>query len=196
MQTIDAINDMLAFIGEAALDPTDPDYNAHPLYESALRVLTTAGSQVQAKGWWFNMRRAVLTPVLGTITIASDVLAVEVLDVYGDSHDYTIRNGKLFDLTDNTDGIAQPVTVNMRSLIAFDQLPETAARYVAARATTRFVRTYDGDARKIADAKDEELLAFIAFNADHIRNARVNLYQDASTVRALARSWFGRYQPR
>jgi hypothetical protein len=196
MLVIDAINDMLAYLGESPLDPSDPDYTEHPMYASALRVLNTTNTAVQSKGWWFNTYRAVLTPVANAISISSSILSIEVLNTLGDLRDYTIRNGALFNLTDNTAVLTDPVTAYIRTLIPFEQLPATAAAYIAARAASRFVKTFDGDRGKLADAEKEEGLSYIPFNADHIRNARVNLYQTASVGPILANNWYSRYRQR
>jgi hypothetical protein len=196
MLVIDALNDMLSAIGESPLDPTDPDYTSHPLYESALRVLNKANALVQSKGWWFNTYKATLTPVANAIALSSSILSIEVLNTYGDMRDYTIRSGALFDLTNNTATITSPITAYIRLLVPFESLPATAAEYVAARATTRFVKVYDGDGAKERGVKDEEALAYLALNADHIRNARVNLYQTASVGPILANNWYSRYRQR
>jgi hypothetical protein len=196
MTLIDAINDMLGYMGESPLDPTDADYTAHPLYESALRILNTTNEAVQSKGWWFNTTRRTLTPVSSAIAVPAGTLSLNVLAVYGDTHDYTIRAGALFDMTNNTAVITKPVTAVVRTLVAFTDLPETAAKFIAAKAATRFVKTYDGDGPKLASVRDDEQQAYIPFHADHIRNARVNLYQTASMSPILANNWYQRYRIR
>lgn len=196
MLIIDAINDMIGYVGESPLDPTDPDYAQHSLFESALRILNAASKSVQSKGWWFNTYQTTLTPVAGVITLASTILSVEVLRIRGDNHDYTVRDGVLFDLTDNTATLTRAVTANVRHLVPFEDLPETAAQFIAARAATRFVRAYDGDASKIASTATEEALAYIPFNGDQIRNAHVNLYATNSMGPILANNWYSRYRLR
>lgn len=54
MTEIDAINDIIGAAGESPIDPTDPDYQSHPLYQQALRVLNSVHTREWARGWWFN----------------------------------------------------------------------------------------------------------------------------------------------
>jgi hypothetical protein len=193
MLVIDAINDMIGYIGESPIDAADPDYTSHPLYESALRILNTTNEAVQSRGWWFNMVTRVLTPVTNAIALTSDVLTVTVVD---DPRDFTIRASALFDMTNNTAVISTPLTAVVASLIAFPSLPITAAEYIKMLAAERFVKAYDGDAAKIASVKDDAAKAYIAFNTDNIRNSRVNLYLTRSMGPVLANNWYTRYRQR
>lgn len=194
MQTIDAINEMLAYVGESPLDSTDPDYTEHPLYESALRILTSTSRLVQSKGWWFNTRRVTLTPVSNAITIPTTYLSVAVENIYG--VEYAIRSGALYDLTNDTAVISQALLAVVRDFLNFEDLPETAAWYVTQAASVRFVQTYDGDRSKLAEAKENRTMAYALFNADHIRNAKVNLFATRSLGPVLANAWYTRYIPR
>jgi hypothetical protein len=190
MLVIDAINDMLAYIGETPLDAADPDYTAHPLYESALRVLNSSSRKVQARGWWFNHRRVDLTPVADAIAIPTGFLAVTVLN---ERDEYAVRGGMLYNLTQGTSTITAPIRVELREMIAFADLPETAAGYIAAHAASRFVRTYDGDPHKQREVEEDEAVAYALFNAEHIRNSKVNLFRLPNTASHLATSWYQRY---
>lgn len=193
MLTLDAINTMIAPLGETAIDATDPDYTLHPLYESALRILNTTNRAVQSQGWWFNSYTTTLAPVAGAVALDASILTVTVLS---DSHDYTIRDSALFDLTDNTATISRSLRALVRSLVPFESLPDTAATYIALKAAERFVKAYDGDRGKLADVKEDAKEAYIPFNSDHIRNSRVNLYHTASMGPTLANNWYTRYRQR
>ena len=195
MQTIDAINEMIGYIGESPIDSTDNDYTSHPLYESALRILTSTNRAVQSRGWWFNTREVTLTPTANAIAIDPDVyLSVSMKDIYADR--YTVRNEALYDLTNGTATISDTLEATVRELVAFEDLPETAAQYVMAEAATRFVKTYDGDAAKLREVKEDAAKAFVFFHADHIRNSKVNVFHLPKTQYALATSWYSRYRQR
>lgn len=196
MLTIDAINEMIGWVGESPIDPTDPDYASHPLYESALRILNASSKLVQTRGWWFNTFQIELTPTSNAITIGSTYLTVEIVPRRGNYHEYTIRDGALFDLTDNTATISETLTANVRLNVPFEDLPESAAQFITATASVRFIRTYDGDRSKIEEVKEDAKMTFIPFHADHIRNVRVNLYAIPNTARVLANNWYSRYRPR
>lgn len=192
MQTIDAINDMLSYIGESPLDPTDTDYQSHPLYESANRILERVSRLYQSRGWWFNRAKTTLTPVANAIAMPAGTLTFQPLLTYG--VDYAIRDDALYNMTDDTATISVPVTGYLTKLIDFEQLPESAAAYVTALASVRFVKTYDGDAAKEREAKEDRDAAYMLMNADHIRNSKVNVFDTASMGPVLANTWYIRYQ--
>lgn len=195
MTEIDAINDMLAYVGEAAIDDTDPDYTSHPLYESALRILTSTNRAVQAKGWWFNTRERTLpSTVDDTITVLPRYLSVAVKRIYG--AEYTVRAGLMYDLTNGTSEIGHDLDVVIRELVDFDEIPETAAEFIKESAALRFVQTYDGDRSKLAEVKENRKEAYVIFNADHIRNVGVNLFQTNSLGPIIANNWHTRYRQR
>lgn len=193
MTELDAINDMIAYLGESPIDAGDSDYASHPLYESALRILNGANKTVQSRGWWFNSVRRTLTPSADAIAFADDVLTVIVLN---DPRDFTIRDGALYDLTNDTATISTTLTALVRVLVPFTDLPPTAADYIVAHAALRFVTTYDGDRGKVADVTQDMATHYLAFNTDNIRNSRVNLYQTASMGPVLANNWHSRYRIR
>lgn len=191
MLTIDAINEMIGYVGESPVDSADPDYTSHPLYESALRILTATGRTIQSKGWWFNTRPTTLTPVSGTVTIPATTIAVAVQPLYREQ--YTIRDGKLYDLTNGSFTIATPLKAAIRELVPFEDLPESAADYIKEQAAVRFVQTYDGDRSKLAEVKENAKLAYIVFNTEHIRNLKVNLFNTQSMGPVLSNVWYTRY---
>lgn len=194
MQTIDAINEMIGYVGESPIDPADTDYTQHPLYESALRILTSTSRMVQAKGWWFNTRETTLTPASNAIAIPDSYLSVAIKDLYRE--EYAVRSGALFDLTNDTATITSKLEAVVRELLVFEDLPETAAQYIKEAASVRFVQTYDGDRSKLGEVKENRASAYIVFNTDHIRNARVNLFQTRSMGPVMANTWYTRYLPR
>lgn len=194
MQTIDAINEMIGYVGESPIDGTDADYARHPMYESALRILTSTSRAIQAKGWWFNTRERTLTPVANAIAIADTILSVAVKRLY--RAEYAVRSGAMYDLTNGTAVISSPLDVVVRELLDFADLPETAASYVMEAAAVRFVQTYDGDRSKLAEVKENAKAAYVVMHADHIRNAAVNLFTTDSMGPVLANNWYGRYRTR
>lgn len=195
MQIIDAINTMIGYIGEAPLDADDPDYTLHPLYESALRLLNSTSRTVQSRGWWFNERTTTLTPVSDTIAVDPDaILAVAVTRGYG--IDYTVRGGALYDMTNGTAVISTPLRAVIREYLDFTDLPESAAEFIKEEASVRFIQTYDGDRSKLHEAKENRTMAYALFNAEHIKQSKVNLFQTQSMGPVIANTWHTRYRLR
>lgn len=174
---LDAVNDIISSVGESPLAVLD---NSHPLEQSALAVLNRINKRVQSKGYWFNTASAVDLPLdlNSKVPVAANLLSVETTDR---ASGVVVRGGFLYNLIDATDVFTDPVRCNVRVLIDFEDLPETAAQYIQAEAVLQFFKNYDGDGTKIQALAGDVTITKIAFSADHIRNSDVNLYASGET---------------
>lgn len=174
---LDAVNDIISSVGESPLENLD---NSHPLEQSALAVLNRISKRVQAKGYWFNTANDVDLPLDGSSKVPVDpaFLSVETKDR---ASGIVVRGGFLYNLTDATDVFTDPVRCNIRVLVPFEDLPETAAQYIQAEAVLQFFKNYDGDGTKIQALAADVTITKIAFSADHIRNSDVNMYTSGET---------------
>lgn len=188
---LDAVNDIISSVGESPLENLD---NSHPLEQSALAVLNRISKRVQSKGYWFNTASDIELPldVGNKIPVAANFISVETVD--RDSG-IVVRGGFLYSLTDDTDVFTDPVRCNVRVLIDFEDLPETAAQYIQAEAVLQFFKNYDGDGTKIQALAADVQVTRIAFSADHVRNSDVNLYTSGRTGYNLTQVRGYRYRP-
>jgi hypothetical protein len=156
IDTLSIVNDMLATLGEAPINDIDA---AHPLVPRAVSTLDTVNYAVQSDSWWFNTEQVTLTPQVGTneILLPSDCLSVDAVDR---TPRVTFRNGRLY----NSDTASYTFTKSVPS----------ARAYIGARAVQKFQTNIDGDSTKMRELKADTAMAYIVFNAEHIRNSQVN----------------------
>lgn len=192
MTELDAVNDLLATVGEFPVaSVSDPN----PLVGSARRILAQTLTREQSRGWWFNRRK--LTLEAGTnltyplrVELPATVLSV---DPYWRHKDYVQRGTFLYDRTEGTYDIGESVECDVIEELTIDQLPASAAAYFVSLACVRFSKAYDGDASKLRSLETEVQLARVPFHAEHVRNSDVNLYESGSTGRALMLAYGHRY---
>lgn len=192
MTELDAVNDILATVGEFPVDSlSDPN----PLCASAQRILAQTLTREQARGWWFNRRKMTLeagtTPTYPLrVELPTTALSVDPMWRH---KDYVQRGTFLYDRTLGTYDIGESVECDVIEELPIDQLPVSASTYFTALACVRFSKAYDGDASKLRSLETEVQLARVPFHAEHIRNSDVNLYQSGSTGRALMLAYGQRY---
>ena len=138
---LDMINTCLLAIGETPfVEGTDP--NALPLGtdgETARRIVQDTMIEVQARGWYFNTDyNFVLTPDINNyITMPPNTLRVD----FGNSstpNRFVMRNGKIYDVANQTYKIYQQVEADIIWLLDYQDLPPEAYEYISLRAARKF----------------------------------------------------------
>jgi hypothetical protein len=180
---LDVINDMLASLGEVPLNSLDED---HPLVAAGKTQLDISSAREQAKGWWFNKEIITLQPDVTTneILVPGDCLSVDPLD----PNRHLIQRGRrLYDPSMGSYKFNSGTSIQCRLVrfIPFEDLPPTAAVYIGQSAVLMFQKAYDADPQKTANLKQDLREAYVAFNAEHIRNMQVNLLGRPSTAALL-----------
>lgn len=133
---LDALNAMLAGIGEAPVntlrDPLTGDVAL------AMNTLNEVSRKVQAQGWVCNTARNLTLPVdsRGEIPVPTNA----VRPVFDDpaASFVSIRQGKLFDLVNQTFRFEGPVTLNLITVLEFSDLTESLRLYIAIKAARIF----------------------------------------------------------
>lgn len=134
-KTLDAINDMLATIGEAPVNTLDNSENVDVAL--ALRVLDKVNKQVQSQGWSFNTNTsATLSPDVKTNKIKwqDDILYI----VGTDGTKYVQKGDYVYDFDNQTATFDNPIDVELIRLVDFDYMPVPARDYIVAKASRIF----------------------------------------------------------
>lgn len=134
-KTLDAINDMLATIGEAPVNTLENSENVDVAL--AIRVLDKVNRQVQSQGWSFNTNtEATLTPDVNTHKIRwqEDLLYL----VGTDGTKYIQKGEYVFDFDNQTNTFTNPIDVEWIRLVDFDYLPVPLRDYIVAKASRIF----------------------------------------------------------
>ena len=142
-KALDAINDMLAAVGEAPVNTLEDSQNVD--VENAIRVLEKINRQVQSKGWSFNhvdeakLNRDVTT---NKIKWQDDILYI----VGTDGTKYVQRGEYVYDFDNQKDTFDSDIEVELIRLVDFDYMPIVARDYIVAKAARIFQsQTLDDD---------------------------------------------------
>lgn len=134
-KALDAINDMLAAIGEAPVNSLDNSQNVDVI--NAIRVLDKVNRQVQSKGWSFNhVESTNLNPGTLTKKIAwqDDILYL----VGTDGTKYIQKGDYVYDFDNQTDTFDSSIEVEMIRLVDFEYMPIPVRDYITAKAARIF----------------------------------------------------------
>lgn len=142
-KAIDAINDMLAAVGEAPVNTIEDSQNVD--VENAIRVLEKVNRQVQSKGWSFNhVNEEKLNRNLTTNKIKwqDDILYI----VGTDGTKYVHRGEYVYDFDNQKDTFTSDIEVELIRLVDFEYMPNVARDYIVAKAARIFQsQTLDDD---------------------------------------------------
>ena len=120
-------------------------------------ILRQENRAVQSEGWQFNSDVGLrLSPdTEGEIKLPLDTLKVDVTD--SPEPDVTFRAGKLYNRRKATYQFDQPMTLDVITLIPFNDLPTAAQDYVRCRAGRKFLNRVIGTSDSLSySAKDEK----------------------------------------
>jgi len=151
MTELEAVNVLLTTIGEAPVNTLTG--NQVTDVTIARQVLNEVSREVQSQGWYFNTENGVkLTPDNNKhILPPADTARI-------DSKDYNIviREDKLFDLDAFTYEFGGSIKVNIVYYQDFTVLPDSAKRYIAARAARIYAdRLLNSETIHAMTSKDE-----------------------------------------
>lgn len=142
-KALDAVNDMLAAVGEAPVNTLE--YSQNVDVENAIRVLERVNRQVQSKGWSFNHVNATklnVDVITKHIKWQDDLLYI----VGTDGTKYVHRGDFVYDFDRQTDIFDSDIEVEIIRLVDFDYMPSVARDYIVAKAARIFqTQTLDDD---------------------------------------------------
>lgn len=138
---LEAVNDILAAIGESPVSTLEGDANTDVV--SARRILHKINRREQSKGWTFNIdEEASLSPDTFSKLIPFMPNYLRVVSAGGTP--YINRGGYVYDRTARTDRFESPITVQLVSLMEFNEMPEVFKAYIVAKAAKEFNISFFG----------------------------------------------------
>ena len=170
---LECINIMLAAIGEAPINTLTGTLPVDAV--TAQRTLAEINKDVQNEGWSFNQEFNVKLTRDGTnqIALGTDMLKVDANVFDHPTIDVIQRGLKMYDRKNNTYVFDTDLTCNVTYFRNFDEIPESARRYINIRAARVFVdRLVGDDGLRTYTAQDEararaNLMENDMDNADH-----------------------------
>jgi len=129
---LEAVNTILDAVLETQVNTITAGNDA--VVKSAIGYLNEASRSLQQKGWVFNtIKEYKLTPDASKFIHIPD--SISQVTLAGSS--VSIRQRKLFNLTDNTFEFSGVQTVSVVQRLSFDDLPDAARHYVTIKAAAR-----------------------------------------------------------
>ena len=170
---LECINIMLAAIGEAPINTLTGTLPVDAV--TAQKTLAEINKDVQNEGWSFNQEFNVkLTrDANNQIALGTDMLKVDANVFDHPTIDVIQRGLKMYDRKNNTYVFDTDLTCNVTYFRNFDEIPESARRYINIRAARVFVdRLVGDDGLRTYTAQDEararaNLMENDMDNADH-----------------------------
>ena len=170
---LECINIMLAAIGEAPINTLTGTLPVDAV--TAQKTLNEINKAVQNEGWSFNQEFNVKLTRDGTnqIALGTDMLKVDANVFDHPTIDVIQRGLKMYDRKNNTYVFDTDLTCNITYFRNFDEIPESARRYINIRAARVFVdRLVGDDGLRTYTAQDEararaNLMENDMDNADH-----------------------------
>ena len=192
---LEAVNIMLSAIGEApvsSLDNTSLEDVA-----VAVNILNETVVDVQSSGYHFNRdyNVALLPDTDGQINVGANVVSVDA-SPYGATQevDVVLRGSKLYDRENQTFVFSETVYADLITILSWDDLPQTARRYITVKAARRYqARVFGSDTLNGFTAQDEAD-ALVAMQQDDSRISDTNfLNSNWDVYRVLSRNGRRRY---
>ena len=170
---LECINIMLAAIGEAPINTLTGTLPVDAV--TAQKTLAEINKDVQNEGWSFNQEFNVVLTRDGSnqIALGTDILKVDANVFDHPTIDVIQRGLKMYDRKNNTYVFDTDLTCNVTYFRNFDEIPESARRYINIRAARVFVdRLVGDDGLRTYTAQDEararaNLMENDMDNADH-----------------------------
>ena len=172
---LEAVNAMLTNIGgtpvNSLLDDKDEDVSV------AVQVLNEVSREIQSQGWHFNkFFDYPLSPDQdGEIALPGNALSIDLHPGKYPHKDVIERARKLFDKVTNSFEFDTSLDVEIVFFYDFEELPETARRYITLRASrifeNRTTKSVEGD----SFATRDEILAKARFKRDQALNKDTNI---------------------
>ncbi|UCR91170.1 putative tail tubular protein A [Ralstonia phage RpT1] len=139
---LDAVNAIIGSIGEGVVNTLEGDANVDVL--NARRLLAVVSTEVQDKGWTFNVDEAFeLVPDTFSNKIVWLPTYLRVLTTGGTP--YVNRGGFVYDRLGRTDQFPGRITVTMTEQVPFEELPLCFRQYITYIAADRFNSQFYGD---------------------------------------------------
>lgn len=174
---LDAINIMLATLGEAPINTIESEEGIPPDVAIAKNTLEEINREVQSRGWSFNTEEKIklIPSEEGEIALPANCLSF-----FPSLFDNALiqRGNRVYDKFKHTYNIGKVIEADVILLLNFEELPEVAKRFITIKAARIFQdRALSSEVLYKITSKDEQIaeVALISFNAELERN---NINQD------------------
>jgi hypothetical protein len=163
---LEAVNECLENIGESPVSTLSGDLGVDA--QIALNFVRKVNRALQSRGWYWNTEKDYpLTPNGDSdILLPFNTLSVDTTAEDAD-RDLVQRGPRLYDRDNRTYAFTTSVKVQLVLGLTFEELPETARRYISLRAARLFQDRVEGGAN--GEDSQDEMDALSVLHADQLR---------------------------
>lgn len=183
---LQAINTMLSTVGEPPVNSLSAQ-RADSLI--AQNILDEISREVLTYGWHFNTDEdVVMTPDSGTgfIYISDKVVRVD-MSREELNYDIVVRGNRLYNRKTNSYVFSEPIKVIQIYLMEFEEMPETAKRYIAIRSARIFQDRMVGSQKNNAFTLRDEVAALAAMSEFENETGDFTIFDHPSVWRTFIR---------
>jgi len=176
---LEAVNECLENIGQAPVSTIAGSLGVDT--QIALNFVRTVNRELQAQGWHWNTEiNFTLSPNWdGDILLPANTLAVDSTGVDAD-RDVVQRGPRLYDRTGHTYFFSKDIVVDLVAGLPFEEIPETARRYITLRAARIFQDRIEDNVGQ-TDMQDERD-ALVILKAEQLRNEDNNMLSMSHSI--------------
>jgi len=185
---LDAVNVMLTSIGESPINTLGSGLQEAEIAEV---VLDNVSRDVQSAGWHFNteIRYNLARNSSNEITLPTNAIKVDKTNILREyDMDVVERGRKLYDRIGNKYTFDGDIEVDMVVLLPFEELPETARRYITLKAARVYQQRMIGSETLSKQLMMDEQQAFLALREAESEASDYNIFDNYDTYRALDRN--------
>jgi len=185
---LEAVNACLTNIGEAPVaNLTGLQVDAQ-VADSTIDEITR---EVQTHGWHWNTETHTLSPdINGNILLPANTLRIDTVET-DISTDVIQRNMRLYNRKDNTYTFTKSLRLQLTLALDFEDLPETARRYITMRAMRIFQERSLGSESISKFNRSDEQVTWALLQHEEAETADYNVLTDSYSTYATV----GRYAP-
>lgn len=163
--TLEAVNEMLGAIGETPISDLEALGNVDA--SIAFDTLRAVSREVQTKGWWFNEQDTYTFTLDAEGRVLPPASILKMTPVRGGTP-LVVRGTRVINPRTGEDKFsAAPTATNIVWHLDFEDLPESARRYIAIRASRIFQTKQLGSDQLYVFNEDHEREAFEIFGLEH-----------------------------
>lgn len=170
---LEAINILLSAIGSSPVTSTETPQNADAII--AKNYIQQALREIQAEKWFFNTEEDYpMTPNEDGEIILKNITNIDHTGQFGTDSHLILRGSKLYDRLNHTYKIGRTIHANITLCLTFDEIPETAAQYVIARAARQYQETMLGDPHLRTWTREDEAQARGKLMDEHLTVSKIH----------------------
>jgi hypothetical protein len=185
---LEAINTMLSNVGEAPVNSLTGSLTAD--VRLAQNILDEVSREVQSTGWHFNTEKEVpLAPnSTNEIELSDGVARVDLEGEHVDvDFDVVVRGNKLYNRKKRTYTFTETKKYTVTYMLDWDQLPESARRYIMIRSARIYQDRLIGSEKLSAFSRTDEQSALFSLRDYEMETADYSLFDNWDVARIIDR---------